>query len=345
MIDKTLFSPWLLKQPIAAHDAAMERILLGKRRTLNILERELVAHQKTLEQKISDQGPVDQHVDPHLLGLGIKDLLELRRISRMTHHSTGKEPWYTNRGTNAERASQKLDNLAPLYAAVSIGHFKNLVGDALEVIVNKCLTEVYQQDSKYAYLGDFKLHEQKKDQRYQKAQPPRIISGQLIQGEADFIQYGHDEGGLFIECKNYREWIYPHHKIIKELIRKAHSANLIPLLVARRFHYTTITNLLAPSGILYHQTFFQYYPADQEELAAQVREKRSLGFSDVRATETPHSATLNYFRNILPSAVAPAAQKWKAHADVLLAYACDEIPIREVYAAIGSSPPENHIPF
>ena len=44
-----------------------ERVAIGRRRILNILRTYTVAGLRTLEQKISDAGPPDQRIDPHLL--------------------------------------------------------------------------------------------------------------------------------------------------------------------------------------------------------------------------------------------------------------------------------------
>jgi hypothetical protein len=59
------FSKRLLDHSEAKHPLALERIRIAKRRIQSILDRETVAHQKTLEQKISDQGPTPLRVDHH----------------------------------------------------------------------------------------------------------------------------------------------------------------------------------------------------------------------------------------------------------------------------------------
>ena len=46
--------------------------------------------------------------------------------------------------------------------------------------------------------------------------------------------------------------------------------------------------------MLAHETYFQYFPADQADLAEKVRHKRSLGFTDVIATEDPHQRTARF---------------------------------------------------
>jgi len=73
------------------------------------------------------------------------------------------------------------------------------------------------------------LDEPKQGGRYRKTQPPRNIGSHESMKEPDFIQFGHDPGPLCIECKNYREWTYPHHEFIKELIIKAAYLNAIPV--------------------------------------------------------------------------------------------------------------------
>lgn len=311
----------------------------------NVLERETVAHQKTLEQKISDQGPSPLRVDPHLLGLAIRELTNERGILRpYTHNATGATQWYANARANPKIVQKKLDELAPLYAKVSIGNFKNLVGDALEVIVFKALKVLNAAQSRYSFQGALRLDQPKNAfGRYRKIEPPTVISGHETQKLADFILSGFDTGPISIECKNYREWIYPHHDIIKETIQKALETRTTPLLIARRFHYTTIRNFLEPAGIIAHETYYQYYPADQAELADQVKNKRSLGFSDIRATEEPHPRTTKFFERILPRIADNSARMFRANEQAFLDYLGDDINLAQLYNAIGSPAAGNWI--
>jgi hypothetical protein len=110
----------------------------------------------------------------------------------------------------------------------------------------------------------------------------------------------------------------------------------VPLLIARRIHYTTLTNFLEPAGIIAHESFHQYYPSDRAELAARVRDKRSLGFTDVLATEEPHRRTSTFFDTALPAIVNFMAQRWSANAAALVAYAKGEINLAQLYTDIGS---------
>lgn len=151
----TDFSRTVLAHRDARSPQALQRIAIAKRRVQSILDRYTVAHQKTLEQKIAEQGPNKMRVDPHLIGLAIKDLLELNRLAVHVHQATGQKPWYANPGTSPTAVTRRLDVLAPLYASVSEGNFHNLSGDALEVVVFKCLHQVFSGNRRFAYQGQF----------------------------------------------------------------------------------------------------------------------------------------------------------------------------------------------
>jgi hypothetical protein len=335
--DRATYSSVLLAHPAAQSSAALDRIAIAKKRVQSILDRETVSHHKTLEQKISEQGPKPLRVDPHLVGLAIMDLLQLNRLREYRHETSNTKSWYANPATTLLAINERLAELGPLYASVSGHGFGNLAGDALELIVFKCLHSVSTTNPRYTYQGAFQLAEPKNEHgRYRKIQPPRTIGPSVTTKEADFLQFGHDQGPLCIECKNYREWIYPHHPIIAELIFKAAELGAIPVLVARRFHYTTRTNLLEPAGIIAHETLLQYYPRDQAEVAAKVRNKRLLGFTDVTATEEPHQRTTTFFSSTLQTILPRMAPRWHANRDTLMAYATDQINLAQLYNAIGS---------
>lgn len=336
MPDTPQFSPELLAKTEAQSPEALARITIGKRRVQSILDRETVAHQKTLEQKISEQGPRDQRVDPHLVGLAVYDLLKLNRLRTHHHPTTGSTRWYANPGTPDAAVNARLATLAPLYDTVSGHGFGNLIGDALEIVVYKCLDRAYTADRRFAYQGSFHLNEPKKSGRYRKTQPPKTIGNRSTPKEADFLQFGHTAGPLCIECKNYREWIYPHHDIINELIVKSAQLGALPVLIARRIHYSAKTNLLEPAGIIAHEAYYQYYPADQSAVATKVKHKRSLGFTDVVATEDPHPRTVKFFTAILPNIVSRMASKWNENQSALIDYARGEINLAQLYTAIGS---------
>jgi hypothetical protein len=337
MPDRASYSPELLVLPIARNDAALDRIAIAKNRIQSVLDREIVAHQKTLEQKIAEQGPTNMRVDPHLIGHAIFDLRHLNRLADHHHNSTGNKPWYANIGTTAANVQGRLAELAPLYQSVTGGGFGNQTGDALEIVVFKCLDRLYTADPKYAYQGYFDLAAPTNAEgRHPKVQPPKNIGRFATQKEADFLQFGHTAGPLCLECKNYREWIYPHHQIIIDLISKASDLNAVPVLIARRLHYTTRTNLLEPAGIIAHESYFQYYPPEHSELADKVRHKRSLGFTDIIATDEPHERTTKFISKPLPKIAPEMGKRWAANKAALVEYAQGSLNLAQLYNAIGS---------
>lgn len=331
-------SEWLQKHREAKNAKALERVEIAMLRLPNVLDREVVACQKTLEQKISDQGPAGQRADPHLLGLALKELsLERRLLAVHTHPATTDISWYANARTPAEVVQEKLNVVAPLYAKVATGQFPNLVGDALEVITYKCLMELHRSAPRHDFLGSMDLVSSKnKHGRYIKVEPPNSISGNKCLKVPDFFLGGFSFGNICIECKNLREWIYPRNGLIRDLIRKGVETDTIPLLIARRLHYTTITNLFVPAGIMSHESYYQYYPSDNGELASAVSEKRSLGFSDVRATEQPDKRTQNFFLGNLPKFADNMAVRFRANKSALIDFADGNINLAQLYNAIGS---------
>jgi hypothetical protein len=337
MIDRSQFSKKLLLSDEARNEDALERVIIAKKRIQSVLDRDSVCNQKTLEQKVSEQGPKPQRVDPHLVGLAIMDLIELNRLTVHHHQATGRVGWLSNPGTAAEEITKKLDLLAPLYAQISGDGFGNLTGDALEIIVWKCLDAVYTKTKRHSYQGHFEISQPKNQHgRYRRVQPPKSLNGRTSTKEPDFFQFGYDQGPLCIECKNYREWFYPHHTMLKELILKASDIAAIPVLVARRLHYTTRTNLLEPAGIIAHESLFQYYPPEFKNIAEQVKHARSLGFTDVTATEEPHPRTLRFFTDLMPKIVDHMSERWFRNQQALVAYARGEINLAQLYTEIES---------
>jgi hypothetical protein len=275
-------------------------------------------------------------VDPHLIGLAIMDMVELNRLRKFSHHASQTRSWCANIGTPDTLVQNKLTTIAPLYASVSGGGFGNLTGDALEVITFKCIKLISERNPRYAYHGHFFLEQPKSSGRFKKTQPPKNICGGTTQKEADFIIYGYDEGPLCVECKNLREWLYPRDVLIKELIIKSYELGAIPIMIDRRIHYTTRSNFLIPAGIIAHESYFQYYPSDQSELAEKVKHKRLLGFTDVRATEEPDKRTVRFFEDNLPKIISLMAQKWKLNRNALYDFAKEEINLSQLYTAISS---------
>ena len=229
-----MLSQWLSNHRIAASPAALERIAIAKSRILSILDRETVAHEKTLEQKISDQGPFGQRVDPHLVSLAIKDMIELNRLAVHRHQTTRNISWYANIGTPAPDVVIRLNALAPLYDYVS-NTLSNVIGDALEIATFQALKAAREATPRYHFDGYYYLNRPKNSHgRFEQRKAPKELHGQITQLQPDFLQYGHEAGPLCIECKNYREWLYPRKDYIKHHILRCHQLDALPVLIVRR---------------------------------------------------------------------------------------------------------------
>jgi len=330
------FSKETLDRPEAKNPAALERIGLAKVRIQSILDREVVSTIRTLEKKISDQGPTPQRVDPHLITIALRDLQALNRLRVLKHPETEPD-WYANPGTPKGTYQPRLEELATSYAAITERNMRNLIGDALEIVVQKCLEEVEANSARFSFEGHFDLDNGKnKHGRYKKTEPRNQIRKRSTKKVADFLQYGHDNGILCIECKNYREWIYPTNSAINNLIIKSYELGITPVLIARKLHYTTKTNFFEPAGIIAHETLHQYYPPEYSDLADKVRHKGMLGFTDIRASETPEARTVKFFSHDLPEIAPVMSSRWKRHKDDLYRYAKNEINLAQLYTQIGS---------
>ena len=193
-------SEWLQKYRFAQNKRSLGRIEIAMARLPNVLDREVVSCQKTLEQKISDQGPSNQRVDPHLLGLAIHELSTERKFLAIhTHPATGPIQWFSHSTQLPTReVMEKLNVIAPLYASVAFGQFPNLVGDALEIIVAQSLAQLNAENPRHDYLGSFDLGGPKNKQgRFSKTEPPNTISGRKSLKIPDFFIGGFPFLGMF----------------------------------------------------------------------------------------------------------------------------------------------------
>jgi hypothetical protein len=280
-------------------DRIRQRVALGERRIINILRSHGVATMRMLEQKISDAGPSPQRIDPHLLtqariNLAARGTLGTR-ISRgiQWHHLSASDPIFVE---------QRFADLDALHARTEQRSFTDRIGDTAEIAVLKSM-----QRSHMNFFGHFTdLDKHGDDERYTKHDPD-FFSGLPIQGgKLDFILVHPEAGGLGIEVKNIREWVYPDKDIVKDLLRKCIQVDVIPVLVARRIHYSTFTILNACGGII-HQIYNQLYPLADAELAEEVRDKTKLGYSDVRVGNEPDARLLKFFGSSLNS-IAPSSR-------------------------------------
>lgn len=294
-----------------------ERIELAKKRIRNILLAQKVACDRTLEQKISDAGPNPQRVEPSVLTVARNELVKAGDVLSEKH---GKAPWYYLKEADKGKVKARLSELVPLHDATQNGLFTHRLGQTLEVAALRAI-----QQSGYSYLGYFSdLSAHNDATPYTKIDPPLDVNGHRMEkGPLDYVIFpGGEAAG--IEVKNYRTWLYPRSKEVRELLWKCGDVGAVPVLVARRLPFITI-RLLQMGGCLIHENYNQLYPEAEAKLAVQVREKNSLGYHDVRVGNAPDGRMQRFFGELLPTLVIKAKTEFQKFREVHRAYSKGEM--------------------
>ena len=282
------------------------RETLAAKRLLSVLRIHTVACARTLEQKISDAGPNNQRIEPHVLTRARNKLIQEGVIAKATEIT----PWYYLATTPARDVNAKLELLRPVHEALQAQSFVTRVGQTLEIAVYRALLQSDALNTLGCFLD---LSEHEDDRLYKKEEPPANISNKRCTGKLDFVVLGHTGliGGL--EVKNVREWLYPNRDEVRGLLAKCTSLDVVPVLISRRFPYVTF-RLLNSCGVIVHQTYNQLFPMSEPRLATQARDKRLLGYHDVRLGNSPDARLLKFLREHLPNlllAQRPTFDKFK----------------------------------
>ncbi len=135
----------------------------------------------------------------------------------------------------------------------------------------------------------------------------------------DFMVIGG--GGVIggIEVKNTRPWVYPDSDDVIDFLRKCCAVDVVPILIARRIHYSTFS-VLSPCGVIVHQTFNQRYPRADEHLAQLARDKDLLGYHDIRVGNEPDARLVKFVHNNLPGLLQEFRERFDRFKDLLCAY-------------------------
>jgi hypothetical protein len=313
--------------PLASSPAGLERLQIGIKRLLSVLDREEVAGIRTLEMKISDGGPTHMRVEPHILGLAAIELETRGRVLVHNYDLTATHPWYSPSRLPRDQIDEKLNQLVAVYGDTIDPAFTAVLGDSLEISIFKILRLLKAADRHFTFFGSFDLSQRRQSGRNRKTEPPSSVNDRSIGGPADFVIFEPtSRETALIECKNLREWQYPSSDRIKSLVRKAIAADVTPILIARRIPFITKQVLCEPAGIIAHETYNQLYPDTEHgrQLAARVREIRGLGYFDVRASDEPLPRTIDFFQRNLPALLSTAAEKFRANRNLLSAWVADD---------------------
>jgi hypothetical protein len=304
-----------------------ERERIATKRLLSVLGRHGAAIARTLEQKISDAGPFNQRIDPHILIPIRNQLVDGGLISKIREHG---RYWFALPDTPSHAVSARIEEQAKVLHLTSDNRFMHRIGDALEIAVFRALRTTSELNS----LGGFRrLTDKLTVGPPKKEEPPSIFGGKELSGNRRFDFLVGTDQWAGIECKNIREWLYPDRPEIKQMLSKAVELDMPPILIGRRIPYVT-RRLLQAAGALVWETRNQLYPAEYGNIAAQISHKDSLGYFDIRVTDYPDARLTDFITRIVPEELPKAARLFHKFKDLTSAYSAGEMRYAEFAARI-----------
>jgi hypothetical protein len=283
----------------------------------------IVANARTLENKISDAGPFDQRIEPHIVTEARQSLEARGHVCRKTGGAT---VWFHLATTLGDKVEARLKEQEVIHVQLVKQAFTVRLGQSLEIAVFKAL----RSGTPCEYYGGFPdLNDHDDSVLYAKEEPPGIVNGVSIPGKKRldfFLVCDHIPAG--IEAKNVREWLYPHSDEVRDLLLKCCAINAVPVLIARRLPFVTFS-LMHMCGVVMHQMYNQLFPATDAALAASARNKNLLGYHDIRVGNEPDGRLQKFISTNLPKVLPAARERFKVHQDLLSQYARRDIKYAE----------------
>jgi hypothetical protein len=159
------------------------------------------------------------------------------------------------------------------------------------------------------------------------------MNGRELPGNTrfDFLVGTHSWAG--VECKNLREWLYPGREEIRQLLFKATTIDVVPILIGRRIPFVT-RRLLAPAGALLWETRHQFYPPEYAALATDARAKDLLGYFDILVTDYPTPPLHDFITRIVAEELPRCRARFDAYIDLLSGYATGQLTYSSFAARI-----------
>ncbi|MBC7836426.1 hypothetical protein H7X87_01460 [Acetobacteraceae bacterium] len=293
-----------------AHLRRAERELLARKRIIKVLTTQKVANMRTLEQKISDAGPGNMRVDPHILTPIRKNMVAEGRVISIRRNNID---WYALPETNSGQVEYKLRELSLIYRELNNQDLKLRMGQTLEIATYRALLN----DPDTVFFGRFlDLGNYNDSTLYSKEEPPNHIGRRAMHGRVDFMVIHPAAGALVIECKNSREWLYPDREEIRSLLKKAIAINAVPVLVARRIPFITF-RVLQNCGVILHQVYNQLLPVSAQSVADRAAHKNLLGYHDIRTGNIPDARMTKFITVNLSAVATEARSKFEENRDVI----------------------------
>lgn len=137
----------------------------------------------------------------------------------------------------------------------------------------------------------------------------------------DSVNLGAGWTEFAVEVKNVRSILYPYDHDVWDLLAKLGAfPDVLPVLVARRLHFTTF-RMFKDLGVLGHDMRAQHFSTkiDAEDF---TRVTASLGLNDARRTEPTNvpAHTLKWFGETGPRYAAGQLEKWARAAPIVDSY-------------------------
>jgi hypothetical protein len=300
---------------------------IGQRRIPKVLTTQVVANMRTLEQKLSDSGPGNMRVDPHIL-TEVRNFM-VKKGTLIEIQQAGIN-WYHLPDADPNAVQNRLDVLAPLFLRAREITLK--IGQALEIATFRALSS----QATLSFLGHFRDLDAHDDSTlYSKIEPPNFLSGKTTPSgkELDFILQLDQAGFAGLELKNVREWFYPARPQVRDFLLKCCALDVVPVLIVRRRHIS-LFNVLNPCGVITHETYNQLYPETERALALDVSHKDLLGYHDVRVGNFPDQRLTNFITINLPKLLPAFRKRFDLFKDLLSLYANQSIDYREFVAKV-----------
>ena len=298
----------------------------AQKRLISILEQHGIANARTLEQKISDAGPNNQRIDPHILTPVRKKLIEEGKIKVLRRHDA---PWFYLPSTPEQTVQKRLAEQLPIF--LDFQHTGKRVGQCLEIAIYRALL---QQDT-LEHIGCFtNLEEHDDSSLYSKEEPPRSLSGNHLPRKTrlDFLVRHQESGWAGIEAKNIRVWMYPNREEIIRLLEKAVALDCV-LLIARRISFVAF-KVLSTCGVVLHETYNQLLPEADRDLAEKARDKRLLGYHDVRVGNQPDDRLVKFVSSNLPQVLPEARIRFDEYKDLVRGFVDEDLSYKEFAARV-----------
>lgn len=306
-----------------------QRLEIARTRLIRVTSAHSIATMRTLEMKISDAGPFNQRIDPHILTEARNELLHSGELV-LYRAAPNRPPWYHAGNVPFTAIAERYNILEAIQAEYSQNALVQRVGQALEIATYRALAA-----SNLTFFGGFSnLNDHDDSTLYSKQEPPNHIGAHRIPDNRllDFLVH-HDGIWAGIECKNIREWLYPERLEVRDLLDKALNLDCVPVLIARRIHPSTFL-LFNKCGLVVHQTYNQRLASADADLAERARDKTLLSYFDIRLGNEPDERLTKFLTVNLPAVLPTMKKKFADHYDLLAAYCWEGMSYEEFAARV-----------